>query len=170
MLGEPEIFGDGEGEGEGCLGGVFSFRNEEFRCSLLALGVSSTVLPFSFLSSARTCCLALGFVLGLGRVSLCVSVWRLWWFGFWPGISFLGKTASRSSSELLGCGFSFDFFLLRLAAAKIEETRSSLLHWSFPEPQEPFDFAESLVGESCYLSCWQACETVRRDSGEPFRQ
>lgn len=22
----------------------------------------------------------------------------------------------------------------------------------------------------CYLSCWQACETVRRDSGEPFRQ
>lgn len=44
----------GEGEGEGCLEVDFSFRNKEFLCSLLALGVSSTVLPFSFLSSART--------------------------------------------------------------------------------------------------------------------
>lgn len=125
----PGIFGDGEG----CLGGVVSFRNTEFLCSLLALGVRSTALPFSFLSSARTGCMALE----LGRLSPCTSVWRPWWFGFWPGISFLGNTASRSSSELLGCGFSFDFFLLRLAAAKMEETRSSRLHWSFPEPQEP---------------------------------
>lgn len=57
--------------------------------------------------------------------------------GFWPGGSFLRNTESRSSSELLGCGFSFDFLLLRLAAAKMEETRSSRVHWSFAEPQEP---------------------------------
>ena len=131
------MIGDGDGEGDGCLGGALSFRNKEFLCSLLTLGVRSTVLPFSFLSSTRAGCLVLGLALGLGRVSLCTSVWRPWWFGFWPGISFLGNTASRSSSELLGCGFSFDFFLLRLAAAKMEETRSSRLHWSFPEPQEP---------------------------------
>lgn len=124
MMGELEIFGEGEGEDEERLGGIFSLRNKEFRCSLLTLGVISRVLPFSFLSSVRACCFVLGLVLGLGRVPLCASVW---WFGFWPGTSFLRNTESRSSSELLGCGFSFDFFLLRLAAAKMEETRSSRL-------------------------------------------
>lgn len=79
------------------------------------------VLPFSFLSSA-----------------LSLSPCSGWWFGLCPeGTSFLGKTESRSSSELLGCGFSLDLPLLRLAAAKMEETRRSRLHWSFPEPQEP---------------------------------
>lgn len=80
-------------------------------------------LPFSFLSSARAGCV----VLGAGR--LWTSVWkRCWLFGFWPGISFLRNTESRSSSELLGCAFSFDFLLLRLAAAKMEETKRSRVH------------------------------------------
>lgn len=113
----------GEGQGEGCLGAVVSFRKTEFRCSLRALGASSTAPPFSFLSSTRTGCV----VLEPGR--LWTSVWRRWWvLGFWPGISFLRNTESRSSSELLGCGFSFDFLLLRLAAAKMEETRRSRVH------------------------------------------
>lgn len=120
MTGDGE--GHGEGHGEGCPGGIVT-------CSLLALGVSSTALPFSFRSSARTGCLAPG----LGRP----SVFGLCWFGFCAAVSFFRNTASRSSSELLGSGFSFDFFLLRLAAAKMEETRRSRLQGSFPEPQEP---------------------------------
>lgn len=149
MLGELEIFGEGKGEGEERLGVIFSLRNKEFRCSLLALGVSSTVLPFSFLSSVRACCFVLGLVLGLGRVSPCASVC---WFGFWPRISFLRNTESRSSSELLGCGFSLDFFLLRLATAKMEETRRSLLHWSFPE--EPCTEERGTERESTRRTKW----------------
>lgn len=113
-----QTFGDGAGEVVGPLGGVGSLATKEPRCSFLTLGMRSKTLPLPFLSPA-----------GAGGTG--------WWCSFGPGISFLAKTASRSSSELLGCGFSLDFFLLRLAAAKMEVTRSSRLHESLPEPHEP---------------------------------
>lgn len=119
--------GEGEGYGEAWEGGAeaeaeiarFSLRKNELRCSLRLLGVTATAwaasvaLPFSRFSDPPTAGL---FVWGAGEPSSGAA-------GFCRV-----NTESRSSSELLGCCFSLCFFRLRLAAAKMEETRSSRLY------------------------------------------
>lgn len=126
LTGEYESLGEGEKDDEG-----LSFIKKEFLYSFLFFGVDSALMPFFFSPTSN-------FPHGLDLPA--TSSW-LWRFCFWVGLSFLVNMVSRSSSELLGCSFSLCFFRLRLAAAKMEETRgwrNSRLQWSFPDPQEPW--------------------------------
>lgn len=102
--------------GEGSSDAALCFRGGVF---------SSFGAPGSFLAMFSLEMAILCFLHNVSLSFLDSSLMSLWLCSVF---SFLKNTLSSSSSELLGCAFSLGFFLLRLAAAKMEDTSSSLLY------------------------------------------